>query len=96
MEIDSMGPMATGSSSATGSSRGRRRGGRGSGGGSGRGRRRGGGIRGGRNAGTKGSIKQPNKDALDTELDNYMMRDPTVAKSRLDQEIEAYQQARPH
>ena len=34
------------------------------------------------------------KDALDNDLDNYMMKDESVAKSRLDQEMDAYQQAR--
>ena len=87
MDIDSVGHNG-------GNNSGRGRGGR-----VGRGQRRGGSRGGGRGStrgsGRRGNARKPlTQDALDNDLDNYMMKDPEVAKARLDQEMDAYQQAR--
>jgi hypothetical protein len=81
MEIDSVGAGSSGGSD--------RRGGHAQRGGRSAAKRRGGNRQG-------ASRKPMSKDALDNDLDNYMMKDASVAKARLDQEIESYQQARAH
>ena len=77
MEIDT--------SSAPSTSTGSRPGRRGYRGGKGRGR---GGHRGGR--GGRGGGRAPSREALDMDLDNYMMKDTKVAKANLDNELDAY------
>lgn len=52
-----------------------------------RGRR--GGFRGGR-GGRGGRPAAPNRDKLDLELDNYMLRDEKAGRSNLDNDLDAY------
>lgn len=78
--------------------------GRGSVGGRGRGGAVGAGVRGGRGgarsgAGVSGAAgttrsRPPSKDALDAELNAYMLETPETAKSYLDQELEEYMRSR--
>ena len=86
MDIDSVGSSNNGGRRGE---RSERRGGRGAG----RGGRRGGPNRA---RGGHQNKQSMSKDALDNDLDNYMMKDTLVAKARLDQEMDAYQQARAH
>jgi phosphorylcholine metabolism protein LicD len=59
-----------------------------------------GGGRGARAAGARGAAsaegpKKPlSKDALDAELDSYMLQTPESAKSYLDQQLEDYMRSR--
>ncbi len=56
-----------------------------------RGANRRGGSRGGRGGrGRRGGKGAPSQEALDKELDSYMMKDPKSAMAKLDEELDSY------